>query len=131
METRLKIQYEADIVTARQTIKGVAREMGYSLVDQVRLATAISELTRNAILYAGSGAITIIPMNRNGRDGIQIEVIDEGPGIGDIELAMTDGYTTSGGLGSGLPGSKRLMDEFEIYSEKGKGTRIVIRKWKH
>lgn len=131
METKLVIRYESDIVTARQTVKEIARDMGYSMVDQVRIATAISEITRNAILYAGGGEVFIMQLNCNGKPGMQIEVVDQGPGIDNIELAMTDGYTTSGGLGSGLPGAKRLMDEFELHTEKNKGTKIVIRKWQH
>jgi serine/threonine-protein kinase RsbT len=95
----------------------------------VRLVTAASELARNIRLYAGRGRVEIRPIKQNGRRGLQIKFEDEGPGIADINLAMTDGYTTSRGLGKGLPGSRRLVDQFEIESVPGQGTRVIIRKW--
>jgi serine/threonine-protein kinase RsbT len=103
--------------------------MGFKYIDQVRLVTAASELARNIRLYAGRGRVEIRHIKQNGRRGLQIKFEDEGPGIADINLAMTDGYTTSRGLGKGLPGSRRLVEQFEIESVPGQGTRVIIRKW--
>ncbi len=129
-EKCISINDEYDIVSARSVAKQIAGDIGLGIVDQSRIATAVSELTRNVVLYAGSGVITFRRLNDGGRSGLEIVVADSGPGIADIELAMQDGYTSGGGLGVGLPGSKRLMDEFEIESEVGKGTTVTIRKWR-
>jgi serine/threonine-protein kinase RsbT len=94
------------------------------------MATSISELARNIYLYAGKGTITISPIERGGAIGLQITAIDAGPGIPDIRKALEDGYTTSGALGAGLPGVRRMMDEFDIQSAPGEGTRVVIVKWR-
>lgn len=128
-EKDVLIKDEYDIVSARSVGKQIAGEIGLGIVDQSRIATAISELARNIVLYAGGGVITFQRLGDGGRSGLEIRAVDNGPGIADIELAMQDGYTSGGGLGVGLPGTKRLMDEFEIESEVGKGTRITIRKW--
>jgi serine/threonine-protein kinase RsbT len=127
----VEIAEEEDIVVARQKGRSVAKELGFSVVDQCRIATAISELARNIFLYAGTGLITIQILTSNNRKGVEVIAQDEGPGIADIKLALLDGYSTSNGLGMGLPGTKRLMDEFEIDSQTGKGTEIIIRKWLH
>ena len=127
--TLIEIEYNEDIIRVRASVLGAAREMGFKTVDQVRLVTAASELARNIRLYAGRGRVEILRINDNGRRGLQIKFEDNGPGIVDIKLAMTDGYTTSRGLGKGLPGSRRLVDEFEIDSEAGRGTVVIIRKW--
>ncbi|HWQ89500.1 MAG TPA: anti-sigma regulatory factor [Desulfitobacteriaceae bacterium] len=125
----VKISEEEDIVTARQKGRSIAKELGFSVVDQCRIATGISELARNIFLYASTGSILIQTLTDNNHSGIEIIAEDNGPGISDIKLALLDGYSTSNGLGMGLPGTKRLMDEFEINSELGTGTKIIVRKW--
>ena len=125
----ININNEFDIVLARQKGREVSKELQFGGVDQARITTAISELARNIYLYAGSGRITIDVLEDNGRRGIQISAADDGPGINDIRLVLQDGYSTSGGLGAGLPGVKRLMDSFDIDSMPGTGTKITITKW--
>lgn len=124
---------EDDIVLARRRAREVAIASGFGAVDQSRIATAVSELTRNVVRYATDGRgemqIRVIPPSPRGR-GIEIVVRDEGPGIADIERAMQAGYTSGAGLGMGLPGTRRLMDEMEIDSAPGRGTVVVIRKWR-
>jgi serine/threonine-protein kinase RsbT len=126
---KIEIHNEWDIVHARQAGREKAKELGFGQVDQARIATAISELARNIYLYAKTGSIIIDTFLESGIKGITVIAEDKGPGIRDIRQAMEDGYTTSGGLGAGLPGVKRLMDEFDIYSEVGFGTKIMTRKW--
>ncbi|MEH6941948.1 anti-sigma regulatory factor [Bacillus sp. JJ722] len=128
-QSYVKIVNEWDIVAARQLGRNVAKELGFGIVDQARITTAISELARNIYLYAGQGMISIDRVQEHGRKGILIKASDEGPGILDIRKAMEDGYSTSGGLGAGLPGVKRLMDSFDIDSVPGKGTLISATKW--
>lgn len=123
------IQTEWDIVAARQLGRNVAKEVGFGTVDQARITTAISELARNIYIYAGEGQVCIEKIIENGKAGLRIIAVDKGPGIPDIRLAMEDGYSTSGGLGAGLPGVKRLMDDFQIDSSLGKGTEIKASKW--
>ncbi len=123
------IEYERDIVMARQKAREIARELSFSLVDQTRIITAVSELARNIYEYAGTGQIIIEKKSAEYNEGLMITFTDQGPGIEDIELAMQEGYTTRKGLGVGLPGSKRLMDDFEIVSAVGKGTTVIITKW--
>ena len=125
----VKIINEWDIVAARQLGRNVAKELGFGTVDQARITTAISELARNIYLYAGQGSVSIEKLNINGKSGLKIIAEDQGPGIEDIRRVMEDGYTTSGGLGAGLPGAKRLMDDFEIDSIPGEGTKIITTKW--
>jgi serine/threonine-protein kinase RsbT len=125
----ININNEFDIVLARQKGREVSKELQFGGVDQARITTAISELARNIYLYAGSGQITIQVLNENGRKGIQITAADKGPGINDIRMVLQDGFSTSGGLGAGLPGVKRLMDSFDIDSMPGSGTKITITKW--
>lgn len=127
----ISITTESDIVTARQVGRNMSRHLGYCTIMQSRIATSISELARNIYLYAGSGTITISQVERNGDIGLQIEANDFGPGIDDVRHALEDGYSTSGALGAGLPGVKRMMDEFDIQSTSGKGTRVVIVKWRY
>src|SRR3954447_151090 len=122
-ESSVQIISEWDIVAARQVGRNVAKELGFGTVDQARITTTISELARNIYLYAGQGEICIEKLWDNGRTGLRIIAEDKGPGISDIRRVMEDGYTTSGGLGAGLPGVKRLMDEFDIDSEVGVGTK--------
>ncbi|PWA06982.1 ATP-binding protein [Pueribacillus theae] len=129
IQSCVQINNEWDIVKARQLGRNVAKEIGFGTVDQARITTAVSELARNIYLYAKSGEIHIKPMFENGKKGIKIIARDSGPGIKDIRAAMEDGYTTSGGLGAGLPGVKRLMDDFVIQSKINEGTEIVASKW--
>jgi len=123
------INKDEDIILARQYARDRARELGFGLADQTRITTAVSELARNIYLYAKTGRVLIKALSDNAKKGIEIIAEDQGPGIPDIEMAMQDGYSMNNGLGQGLPGAKRLMDEFEIKSEVGKGTTVVIRKW--
>ncbi|ESU33604.1 hypothetical protein G3A_05220 [Bacillus sp. 17376] len=125
----ININNEFDIVLARQKGREVSKNLQFGGVDQARITTAISELARNIYLYAGSGQITIDVLEDNGRKGIQISAADNGPGISDIRMVLQDGFSTSGGLGAGLPGVKRLMDSFDIDSTPGTGTKITITKW--
>lgn len=128
-EVRIPILNEVDIVSARQQGRAMAARMAFSSSNQALIATAISELARNIVIYAGHGEIIISSAVRNETIGIVIVAQDSGPGIADIQLAMQDGYSTTKSLGLGLPGAKRLMDEFEIHSEVGKGTTITMKKW--
>jgi serine/threonine-protein kinase RsbT len=123
---------EEDIVLARQEGRALAKSLGFGLVDQSRIATAISELARNVIRYAGSGEVTLQALTKpdgSGRRGLEVVVADSGPGIDDPEAALRDGVTSGGGLGMGLPGAKRLMDEFALDTAPGKGTTVTTRKW--
>lgn len=120
---------EWDIVAARQLGRNIAKELGFDIVDQARITTAISELARNIYLYACSGKIEIEKAVFGDKVGMIIIASDEGPGIEDIRLVMEDGYSTLGGLGAGLPGVKRLMDRIDIQSAKEKGTIVRIEKW--
>jgi serine/threonine-protein kinase RsbT len=128
---KMAILREEDIILARQLVRKMAVQMTFNLVDQTRLATAVSELTRNALQYAKSGKIRIEPVEKRGhQEGLKVVVSDNGPGIPDIEQAMTMGFTTSKGLGAGLPGTRQLVDEFHIRSRSGKGTTVTIVMWK-
>lgn len=126
----MKIQLEGDIVAVRKTVRNVTTQIGFGITDVTRVVTAASELARNIVLYAGSGVMQWNVLTSREAVGIELSFIDHGPGISNVSLAMQEGFTTSGGLGMGLPGSKRLMDELEIQSEIGKGTKVMIRKWK-
>ncbi|MCF2649555.1 anti-sigma regulatory factor [Niallia sp. Sow4_A1] len=125
----VKIVNEWDIVAARQLGRNIARELGFGIVDQARITTAISELARNIYLYAGQGQICIEKLFDNGKAGLKLIAKDSGPGIKDIRQVMQDGFSTSGGLGAGLPGVKRLMDAFDIKTSIGEGTEIQAVKW--
>jgi serine/threonine-protein kinase RsbT len=129
-QREMPIRSESDIVTTRRTVREVAQGLGFGITDVTRIVTATSELARNVVLYAGSGVIRWRELGVSGKIGVELTLEDNGPGIANIEQAMQEGYTTSGGLGLGLPGTKRLMDEFEIASEVGKGTRVTVRKWR-
>lgn len=126
---RIPVDNDLDIVSARMEGRNMAKELGFGVIDQARIATAISELARNIVLYTEGGEILIEIIEENDRSGIQVTSQDQGPGIADIELVMQDGYSTQRGLGMGLPGTRRLMDEFEIESELGVGTTVRVRKW--
>lgn len=127
----VNILVESDIVVVRKTVREAANQLGFGITDVTRIVTAASELARNIVLYAGTGIMQWNAVSgSNERSGIELSFIDRGPGIANIGLVMQEGYTSSGGLGMGLPGSKRLMDEMEIQSEVGKGTSITVRKWR-
>jgi len=128
-DSHIHIRSEADISIAIYASKRVAAEMGFSDVEEMFVATAVSELGNNLFFHANGGVITVRTLTYPDRQGIEILSQDEGPGIEDINLAMTDGYSTAGSLGHGLGAVRRLMDEFEIESTPGKGTRIAARTW--
>ena len=128
-ETRVPIRSDLDILTARQRGRAMAAEVGFSSSNLTLIATAISELARNILLYARRGEIVLSRLEENGRPGIAVKARDDGPGIPDVNLAMRSGYSTSGSLGLGLPGVQRLMDEFVIVSEPRKGTIVTAKKW--
>src|SRR5690242_21345023 len=128
-ETCVPIEHEVDIVTARQKGRELAAASGLSTTDQTLIATAISEVARNIVVYAQRGEIVFARIDAGARAGIQVIARDHGPGIRDIALAMRDGYSTKNSLGLGLPGAKRLMDEFDLASEPGVGTTVTMRKW--
>ena len=125
----VNIHKEWDIVGARQLGREMAKNLGFGTVDPARIATAVSELARNIYLYAEQGQVCFEIIDSIERRGLCMMAIDSGPGIADIGQVMQDGFTTSGGLGAGLPGVKRLMDEFDIRSEVGEGTKIIATKW--
>ncbi|HXF95781.1 MAG TPA: anti-sigma regulatory factor [Gemmatimonadales bacterium] len=129
-ELRLDIASDADVIAARQRGKELAAEHGFSAGDQTVIAVAISEVARNIVRYAKRGEIVLRAVNSGNRTGIVVMARDQGPGIRDIDLALQDGYSTSGGLGLGLPGARRLVDEFDIQSEVGKGTTVTLKKWR-
>jgi serine/threonine-protein kinase RsbT len=119
-----------DVVRLRQKVRERAVVTGFTLVEQTKIITAASELARNAIQYGGGGQARISVVLNGGRRGVSLEFADQGPGIANLELALTDGYTTGGGLGLGLSGARRLSDEFEIESQPGQGTRVTIVRWR-
>src|SRR5580693_6619057 len=120
---------DIDIVAARQQGRQLASSLGFHSTDQTLIATAISELARNIIVYAGTGQIAMQPVEESNRRGIMVTASDHGPGIPDVEVAMRDGYSTGNSLGLGLPGTKRLMDTFQILSTFGEGTTVIVKKW--
>ena len=129
-DTQIPITSDKDVVTARQQGRAVALQTGFSMSEATLIATAISELARNIVSYANQGSVTLKPVHgSNGASGLTIVARDSGPGIADVTLALRDGYSSSGGLGLGLPGVRRLMDEFDIASGAGSGTTVTITKW--
>jgi serine/threonine-protein kinase RsbT len=130
-EWRLAIESDRDIVTARQQGRTLAERVGFPSADQTLIATAISELARNLATYAQMGEIVLRVERCRGQRGVTVIAQDHGPGIRDLAEALRDGYSTSHSLGLGLPGTRRLMDEFEIVSEMGKGTTVTTKKWRH
>ena len=126
----MPLKMESDIVQARQAVRKWATEMKFPLVDQTKIVTAASELARNTLMYGKGGVMRLESLEEGGRKGLRLTFIDQGPGISNIDLALTDGYTTGGGLGLGLSGSKRLCNEFHIESEVGKGTKVTIARWR-
>jgi len=128
-EISVAINNESDVVTARQRGRELAARIGFSSTDQTLFATAISEVARNIVSYAGHGEIVLCAIEEGHRLGILVVARDQGPGIADLELAMRDGYSTGNSLGVGLPGARRLMDDFELLSELGVGTTVTMKKW--
>lgn len=129
-DIHVSIQSDVDIVAARQKGRALAARIGFSATDMTLIATAISELARNIVFYAKRGEIILRMLDGPGAAGIMIISRDEGPGIRNVRDALRDGFSTSGGLGLGLPGVKRLMDEFEINTEVGQGTTVSVKKWR-
>jgi serine/threonine-protein kinase RsbT len=129
MTERLEVHSDQDVVRVRQLVRTVAVAVRLSLVDQTKLVTAASELARNTLVYGGGGTVDVDRVDNGRRSGIRIVFTDRGPGIADVELALTDGYTTGGGLGLGLSGARRLVDEFDIRTAVGQGTSITVTKW--
>jgi serine/threonine-protein kinase RsbT len=129
-ETRIVIRVDMDIVAARQSGRALAAELGFSNTDATLIATAISELARNIVNYAKEGEITLSALHKSEVRGILVVARDQGPGISNLEQALKMGFSTSGSLGIGLPGVRRLMDEFKIDSLPGQGTTVTIKKWK-
>jgi serine/threonine-protein kinase RsbT len=128
-DVHVSVAIDADIVIARQRGRALATQVGFSPGNAALIATAISELARNILLYAGAGEIRLSMVNGGERRGVQVVACDQGPGIEDVVQALLDGYSTSNRLGLGLPGVRRLMDEFAIDTGPGKGTTVVVRKW--
>ena len=126
---QVAVNSDQDVVRVRQLVRTVAVAVKLSLVDQTKLVTAASELARNTLVYGGGGTVDVTRVENGRRSGVRIVFADQGPCIADLGLALTDGYTTGGGLGLGLSGARRLVDEFEIDTAVGQGTRISIVKW--
>jgi serine/threonine-protein kinase RsbT len=124
------LKSDHDIVLARQMVRRAAQQIGLSLVDQTKLVTAASELARNALVYGRGGVMIMEIIENGGRRGVRLTFADQGPGIANLELALTDGWTSGSGLGMGLSGARRLVNDFEIHSRVGEGTRITIVRWK-
>lgn len=128
--SKLPLQSAQDVVMARQTVRQWTSEMKFSLVDQTKIVTATSELARNTVEHGGGGEMTLEIIENGVRNGIRLIFEDQGPGIADVEQALRDGYTTGGGMGLGLSGSKRLMNEFDIQTALGQGTKVSVTRWK-
>lgn len=126
----VSIETEGDIVLARRRVRELALATGFSPTDVTRVVTAASELARNIFQYAGKGAMRWRTIENNGHPGLELQFVDQGPGIENVEVAFREGYSTGEGLGMGLPGTRRLMDEMEIQTQRGQGTTITIKKWR-
>lgn len=127
---KMPVRNSGDILLVRQTVRARTLELGFSLVDQTKMVTAASELARNTVDYGGGGHVVFESLNDSGRRGLRLTFEDQGPGIPDINLALKDGWTSGNGLGLGLSGAKRLVNDFHIESKVGVGTKIVITRWK-
>jgi serine/threonine-protein kinase RsbT len=130
-EVRVAITSDADLVTARAEARAMAEELGFPRPDPTLIATAISEIARNIVVHAGRGEIVLEPFEDADRYGLVVTAIDDGPGIRDVDAALRDDHSGRGGLGLGLPGARRLMDDFEIASDADTGTTVTMRKWRH
>jgi serine/threonine-protein kinase RsbT len=126
----LSLTVESDIVIARREAKTWAAQLGFGIVDQTKLVTACSELARNTLIYGGGGTMTLEALEVPPRRGLRLTFEDHGPGIADLDLALTDGYTSGGGMGLGLSGAKRLCNEFDIVTAPGAGTKVTVARWK-
>lgn len=126
----IRLSSEQDIISARQSIRKAAQQLGMSIVDQTKIVTAASELVRNAVVYGGGGILEWETVAENGKQGLRLIISDQGPGIEDVALAMKDGWTSGRGLGLGLPGAKRLVNEFSITSKPGIGTTVIVTRWR-
>ena len=126
----LPIRAESDVTAARQAVRSAAIALGFSLVDQTKIVTAASELARNALVHGGGGRMTLEPAADGFRRGLRLIFEDEGPGIPDLNLALKDGFTTGNGMGLGLGGARRLVNDFDIRTAPGQGTRVTVTKWK-
>lgn len=126
----INVRSEQDIVLVRQKVRQAAVALKFSLVDQTKIITAASELARNLWIYGGGGVVTLQEKEQNGHRGLQVEFADKGPGIPSIERALQDGYTSGSGMGLGLGGAKRLVNEFKVISAPGEGTTVTIARWK-
>ena len=126
----LSLRAEHDIVQARTTVRRLTQQMGFGIVDQTKMITAASELARNAVVYGGGGTMRWETLEEGARRGLRLHFIDQGPGIPDLARAMTDGWTSGSGMGLGLSGAKRLVNEFEVETGAGRGTRVTITRWK-
>ncbi len=129
-EVRVAIEHETDIVAARQAGRQMAAQVGFTTTDQTLIATAISEVARNIVVYAQRGEVVIARIEEGVRIGVQVVARDQGPGIENLDLAMRDGYSTKNSLGLGLPGARRLMDEFHLASDLGQGPTVTMKKWR-
>lgn len=129
MVAEVLITTDEDVIMARQRVRTVAQQIGFSLLDQTRLVTAASELGRNIVVHSHGGGMTVMRLEDEGKQGMEVVFSDAGPGIADIEQAMTEGYSTAGSMGLGLKGASRLVDEFHIDSSPEAGTKVTIRKW--
>jgi serine/threonine-protein kinase RsbT len=126
----LPVRSDVDLMAVREAARGAAAEAGFSLVNQTKLVTAVSELARNALVHGGGGMARVeVVTSGTGKPGVRIDFTDDGPGIADVDLALTDGWTSGDGLGLGLSGARRLVDEFELNSKPGSGTSVVVVKW--
>ena len=130
LRERIEIRDQSDVVRLRQSVRTIALELRFSVVDQTKIVTAASELGRNTLVYGRGGSCSIETLEQNSQVGIRLTFEDQGPGIPDIELALKDGFTSGGGMGLGLGGAKRLMSEFDIASTPGQGTRVSVIRWK-
>ena len=126
----MPLRTETDIVLARQGVRRLAQEAGFSIVDQTKIVTAASELARNAVVYGGGGEMRWELLIDGLRKGVRLHFVDDGPGIADVEQALTDGWTSGTGMGLGLSGARRLVNDFEIDTAPGRGTRVTVTRWK-
>jgi len=126
----LPLKTEQDIVLARQAVRKFTQELGFSLVEQTKMVTAASEIARNTVIYGGGGTLTWEMLVDGGKKGLRLRFEDKGPGIPDVDLAMTDGWTSGTGMGMGLTGAKRLVNEFDLDTHPGQGTRVTLTRWK-
>jgi serine/threonine-protein kinase RsbT len=129
-DTGCQLRSDHDIAASRQLVRRLAQDLGFSLVDQTKLVTATSELARNTVKYGRGGEMRVEQVRRNAELGLKVTFVDQGPGIADIQQAMREGWSSGSGLGLGLSGSKRLVNDFDIESRPGEGTRVTITRWR-